>query len=73
VFGALAELERELTRGRTQAALDAARVEGRVGGRSTVMTPERREAARQMLDSGQQVAQVARTLGVGRATTTSLS
>jgi transposase-like protein len=32
------------------------------------MTPERREAARQMLDSGHQVAQVARTLGVGRAT-----
>jgi DNA invertase Pin-like site-specific DNA recombinase len=68
VFGALAEFERELTRERTQAGLDTARAQGRVGGRPTVMTAERREAARQMLDNGYEVAQVARTLGVGRAT-----
>lgn len=68
VFGALAQFEAELTRERTQSGLRAARAQGRVGGRPTVMTAERREAARQMLDSGQEVAQVARTLGVGRAT-----
>lgn len=68
VFGALAEFERELTRERTQAGLQAARSQGRVGGRPTVMTAERREAARQMIDNGYEVAQVARTLGVGRAT-----
>lgn len=68
VFGALAEFERELTRERTQAGLAAASDRGRPAGRPSVMTDERREMARQMLDSGYEVAQVARTIGVARAT-----
>lgn len=60
--------ERELTRERTQAGLAAASDRGRPAGRPSVMTDERREMARQMLDSGYEVAQVARTIGVVRAT-----
>jgi DNA invertase Pin-like site-specific DNA recombinase len=37
IFGALAELERELIRERTQAGLKAARVRGRLGGRPTLL------------------------------------
>jgi DNA invertase Pin-like site-specific DNA recombinase len=66
--GALAQFGRDLTRERTRADLEAARARGRVGARPSVMTPQRVETARQMVANGQQVAQVARTLGVSRAT-----
>jgi DNA invertase Pin-like site-specific DNA recombinase len=68
IFGALAQFERDLTRERTYAGLEAARARGRIGGRPSVMTAERCEAARRMLADGQQIAQIARTLGVSRAT-----
>lgn len=61
-------MERRLISERTKAGLAAARARGRVGGRPTVMTPERITAARQMKQQGTSVAQIARTLGVGRAT-----
>ncbi|NTW42806.1 MAG: recombinase family protein [Cellulomonadaceae bacterium] len=68
VFAALAEFERDLIRARTVAGLDAARARGRVGGRPTVMTPERRAAADELLKRpGASVAAVARALGVSRA------
>jgi len=68
VFGALAEFERDLIRERTQAGLAAARARGRVGGRPTVWTPEKLEAARAMhADREHDVATIARVLGVSRA------
>ena len=68
VFGSLAEFERDLIRERTTAALAAARARGRVGGRPTVMTPEKLAAAQAMRRSGEHdVATIARVLGVSRA------
>jgi DNA invertase Pin-like site-specific DNA recombinase len=40
VFGAVAELERDLIQERTMAGLNAARARGRIGGRKPKMTPE---------------------------------
>lgn len=68
VFGALAEFERALIVERTQAGLAAARARGRVGGRPTVWTPAKLDAARRMYASGEHdVAAIARALGVSRA------
>ncbi|WP_299040362.1 recombinase family protein [uncultured Pseudokineococcus sp.] len=69
IFGALADFERQLIRDRTLAGLEAARARGRVGGRPTVMTPARVEAARALLARpGATVTSVAKDLGVSRAT-----
>jgi len=68
IFAALAQMERRLLSERTRAGLEAARARGRVGGRPTVMTPERIEAARKMRADGLPVTQIAQTFGVGRAT-----
>jgi DNA invertase Pin-like site-specific DNA recombinase len=68
IFGALAEFERDLIRERTMAGLAAARARGRKGGRPTVWTPEKLRIARQMYESRQhEVAEIARVLGVSRA------
>lgn len=67
LFAALAEIEREVLVERTRSGLDAARARGRVGGRPVVVDGERLAAARQLIDSGQSVVSVARTLGVGRS------
>lgn len=68
LFAALAEFERDVIRARTVAGLDAARARGRIGGRPSVMTAERRAAADELLaNPGATVAGVARTLGVSRA------
>jgi DNA invertase Pin-like site-specific DNA recombinase len=67
VFAALAEFERDLIRERTRAGLAAARARGRVGGRPSVWTPEKREQAQQMLADGKPVATVAKVLSVSRA------
>jgi DNA invertase Pin-like site-specific DNA recombinase len=69
VFAALAEFERDLIRERTQAGLTAARARGRLGGRKPVMTTEKLTAARRMYTSQNlPVAEIARVLGVSRAT-----
>ena len=52
ILAAMAEMERDLNRERTTAALIVARREGRVGGRKTVITSKRLEAARTLLASG---------------------
>jgi DNA invertase Pin-like site-specific DNA recombinase len=68
IFGALAEFERDLLRQRTQAGLAAARARGRTGGRPPSLTPTKRALARQLYDSRQYtLAEIARTLGVSRA------
>ena len=51
IFGALAEFERSLIRERTMAGLAAARSRGRVGGRPSVMTPEKIKVARDLYEA----------------------
>lgn len=68
IMAAMAEMERDLIRERTTAALIVARRGGRVGGRKTVMTPRRVEAARKLLASGMSAREIAPTIGVSVAT-----
>lgn len=68
VMAALAEMERELIRERTNAGLAAARARGRLGGRKPKMTSSKITAARQLLDAGRSAQEVADNLGVSRAT-----
>lgn len=68
IMAAMAEMERDLVRERTTAALIIAKREGRVGGRKTVMTPKRIEAARKLLASGMTAREIAPTIGVSVAT-----
>lgn len=67
VFAAVAQMERRLISERTRAGLTAARARGRVGGRPTVMTPDRLAAALDMRRQGRTLNQIAATLGVGRS------
>jgi DNA invertase Pin-like site-specific DNA recombinase len=64
ILAAMAEMERDLNRERTTAALIVARREGRVGGRKTVMTPKRLESARKLVASGMSVREIAPVIGV---------
>ena len=69
MLGAFAEFEREMIRERTKAGLQAARAEGRVGGRPPKLTQRQRIAAIEMVQSGQKsAAQVARLFSVHRST-----
>lgn len=68
VMAALAEMERELIRERTNAGLAAARARGRQGGRKPKMDSAKTGMARTLLDAGTSAVDVARTLGVSRAT-----
>ena len=69
IFGALAEFERELIRERTLAGLEAARARGRVGGRPSVMTPDKTATAKQMCGSGDYTWEaIAQVVGVSRST-----
>lgn len=68
VFGALAQFERDLARERTVAGLAAARARGAQPGRPKRLTADRLEVARQLINSGKPVTEVARTLEVGRTT-----
>ena len=64
IMAAMAEMERDLNRERTTAALIVARREGRVGGRKTVMTLKLLEAARKLLASGMAMREIAPAIGV---------
>jgi DNA invertase Pin-like site-specific DNA recombinase len=69
LFAALAEFERELIRERASAGREAARARGRLGGRPKAVTPEKLAAAQAMRARGEMtMAQIARTLSVGRST-----
>lgn len=69
IFAALAEFERDLIRERTVAGLTAARARGRKGGRKPSLTPKKVEVARRMYQEGDStVAEIAKVLGVSRAT-----
>ena len=67
LFGALAEFERDLVRERTLAGLQAARARGRTGGRPTVRTPEKQRTAQALHNADEDVASIARVLGISRA------
>ena len=64
---AFAQFERDLIRERTSAGLAAARAQGRLGGRPTVMTPERVKAAKTMREGGATFTQIGKVLGVSRS------
>ena len=69
IFASLAEFERGLIHDRTMAGLAAARARGRKGGRPRKLTERKLAQARAMLsDPEQSVTEVAKALGVGRAT-----
>lgn len=69
VLAAQDELLADLISEGTREGLAAARARGRRGGRPSVMTPTKLRIARQMLaDDQHTITEIARTLGVGRAT-----
>ena len=67
MMAAFAELERDLIHERTMAGLAAARAQGRRGGRPTVMNGDRLAAAQARRASGESPTQIAKALGVSRA------
>jgi DNA invertase Pin-like site-specific DNA recombinase len=69
VLAALAQMERELIRERTNAGLTAARARGRKGGRPPKLNAKQITHARKLLeDRNTTIKDVAATLGVNRAT-----
>src|SRR5215211_408377 len=69
VLAALAQMERELIRERTNAGLAAARARGRQGGRRPKLSAKQIAHARKLLeDSNTTIKDVAATFGVNRAT-----
>ncbi len=67
IMAVLAQLRVSTIRANTRRGLDHARAQGRVGGRPSVMTDERRAAALRMRDDGKSLSHIARVLGVGKS------
>lgn len=67
MMAAFAELERDMIHERTMAGLAAARAQGRTGGRPTVMDTDTLAAARARRANGESPTQIAKALGVSRA------
>ncbi|WP_281064091.1 helix-turn-helix domain-containing protein [Arthrobacter terrae] len=65
MMAAFAELERDMIRERTMAGLGAARAQGRTGGRP--MIPDILAAARARHANGESPTQIAKALGISRA------
>jgi DNA invertase Pin-like site-specific DNA recombinase len=65
---AFAELERDMIVERTRAGLDAAKAQGRTGGRPTVIDADKLAAAKARRKNGESVTAIARALSVSRAT-----
>jgi len=69
MIGSFAEFERAMIRERTRAGLEAARAEGRIGGRPSKLNPNQRKEAVRMVRSGKKTsAEVARLFGVHPST-----
>jgi len=68
MMAALAEMERDLIRERTNAGLAAARARGRLGGRKPKLDASKLESARTLLAAKVEVGVVAKNLGVSRTT-----
>lgn len=67
VFAAFAELERDLIQERTKEGMQAARARGIKLGRPQALTPEKQEAARELLAAGMSHTRAAASLGVSRS------
>jgi DNA invertase Pin-like site-specific DNA recombinase len=67
IFGALAEFERNLIKERTQAGLVAARARAKKGGRSKLITVQKRSIAQELYDTGHTVADIGKTLKISRS------
>ena len=63
-MASLAQMERDLTVERTRVGLDAARKQGRTGGRKRKMTAAKISAAKGLLKDGMSAREAAKTLGV---------
>lgn len=68
IVAVFAQLRVDTIRENTKRGLAHARTQGRVGGRPSVMTPNRIAAAAQMRDEGKTLAHIAAVLGVGKST-----
>jgi DNA invertase Pin-like site-specific DNA recombinase len=68
IMAALAVMERDLILERTRAGLAAAKRAGRTGGRPSVMTPAKLDAARKLLRFGTPPKDVASSVGISLAT-----
>ncbi|WP_413808369.1 recombinase family protein [Streptomyces sp. OE57] len=68
VVRAMAEFERSLIKDRTRAGLEAAKAQGRTGGRPTVMDADKLAAAKARKAQGESVTVIAKALKVSRAT-----
>ncbi len=69
MVGAFAEFERAMLRERTRAGLEAARREGRIGGRPPKLTPQQQDEIVRMVSKGRKTAaDAARLFGVHPAT-----
>ncbi|WP_201518831.1 recombinase family protein [Gulosibacter hominis] len=68
IVAVFAQLRVDTIRENTRLGLAHARAQGRVGGRPTVMTSERLEAAQKLRESALSYAAIGRALGVGKST-----
>ena len=68
ILAAMAQMERELVKERTTAALEVARRRGRFGGRKSVMTDDRRNAAESLLKTQMTPREIAGAIGVSLST-----
>ena len=69
IIGSLAEFEREMLRERTRSGLDAARKQGRVGGRRPKLRPEQAMEVVRLVTSGEKTsAEAARLFNVHPST-----
>lgn len=68
VMGALAEMERELIVERTRAGLDAARSQGRIGGRRPKLTAEQWAQAGRLITAGESRQLIANIFDIGIST-----
>jgi putative DNA-invertase from lambdoid prophage Rac len=68
MLAVFAEFERDILRERVKAGVDAARAQGRVGGRPKVTTEETRQKIKEMLSKGISKAKIAREMRVSRMT-----
>jgi DNA invertase Pin-like site-specific DNA recombinase len=73
MVGSFAEFEREMLKERTKAGLDAARKEGRVGGRRPKLKPRQQQEILRLVSKGKKTAaEAARLFGVHPATVSRL-
>ncbi len=73
MVASFAEFERAMLKGRTKIGLDAARKDGRIGGRKPKLKPQQQQEILQLVRKGKKTAaDAARLFGVHRATVTRL-